>query len=177
MGPDKIGGGGFQTTEAELKRFLPQPGAWELNGIRVRPGGKFVDHNAAGVANVEQLCNFVECLSRRVIPGSSQNLAAAFPVHPVKSRVAAGYDQADKRVLRNAAGKESSLHMPIQVIYRNQRLAESISHGFCGAQTDQQRSHKSRSLRNPKRVEFFPSNTCFFERDFDYRYNILQVLS
>src|SRR5208337_3781161 len=105
------------------------------------------------------LCNFIECLSRRVIPGSSQNLAPTFLIHPVKSRMASGYYQADKWVLRYAAGKESRLHMPLQVIYRNQRLAESISHGFCGAQTDQQRSHKPGSLCNPKRVEIFAVNT------------------
>ena len=64
--------GGFQSAEAEIERVAFHAREREFDGVRIAVGRELIDDGAAGIAEAQQLCDFVVSFASRIVAGFSQ---------------------------------------------------------------------------------------------------------
>ncbi len=153
--------------------------------VRVSVSGKFVDHGAAGVAQSQELGDFVEGFAGGIVAGVADVLIgpAALPLLcQIKMGVATRDHQCQHGETQLVVSflslfQQDSMNMPFQVIYCNQRLVEGKRQRLGVADTNQQSSGESRTLSDGEGINRVKGLAGIGEGFADHRHNGPQVLA
>ncbi len=145
--------GGFDAAEGEIKRRRIDGAAIEFSEAEghcqsISMGCKAIDPGPAGVGQTEQLCHFVEGLACGIVHG-----AADVPVVPhtfrlagqVKMRMAAADDERKHGVsgALHPCLQQHSMDVPLQMVDRDQRLAEAECQSLCKGDPDEESARQA----------------------------------
>ncbi len=132
MGPDFSQHGRLEPAEREIPPVL-QPGARELEGLRIPAFRRLLDRRAAGVGESKQPGDLVERLAGSVVERAPQALVGEMVAHEHQFGVAARDDQRHQRKLRFGFlfNQPDGIDVRFQVIDPQQREAGGQCQPFC----------------------------------------------
>ena len=90
--------------------------------------------------------------------------------------MSSGYDQSHKRRLKIRKFKIISTDMPLNVMYRHQRLTCSKSIALRSSHSYQQRADKTRTIRDAEKVNIVHRHACLFQSMICHVIDILKMM-
>ena len=128
------------------------------SGLRQR-----AESRATRITEPQQLGTLVEGFAGGVVNRFTQQFVVTDGGYPHELRVTARDQQGDKRKRRGPLGKQGGQKMPLKVVHRECRHAESQRHAAGRAGADQECAGQSGPLRIGDRVEVRCRDTGFVQ--------------
>lgn len=125
----------LQSAEAEVVRL--RHAAWKLDCLRITGLRKTIDLWAAGITELEKLCDFVERLTGRVVNRLAENPVLSNAGGVDENRVTAGHNQRHHRQ-RTGVVHHRRVQMRFHVVDRDEWLTGRKRDALAGIQADEQ---------------------------------------
>jgi len=181
--------GSLDAAEAEVERIAARFGGRESYGSGSadgRCGGETIEYRSAGIAEGQELGDFVVGFAGGVVTrlrdffigeGWLRGVLSNF----IQDRVTTGNDEADGGKLRPlpcfVSFEENRVDVPFEVIYRNERLVQSLGERFRVGDADEQCADEAGALRDADRVDVLEREVGFAESFADYRDDLPEMFA
>ena len=183
----------LEPAEAEIERvplhFRDAKFHWRRRAAR--RSSQPVENRSAGIAQPKKLRHFVVRFTGGIVARLPQlsiiQLRAGllrvrtFRFHFVKDRVPAGNNQAHCRQSRRAPGfmrlQENRVHVPFEMIHRNEWLTQRLRQRFSVRNSHQQCAHEARALRHANRIHIGKFHSGLSKRFAHHRHDLPQMFA
>src|SRR5436190_1285634 len=169
--------GGFQSTKTEIRPVVAHARQRKLYRVWIPfPCQPFNDW-PAGIAQTEQLRNFVESLTSSIIAGAADYLVFAGFGNIEEVCVPTRNNQCQRRVFDRRVFKTDRIDVTLDMIHADQRLVQRKGHSLCVRDPDQKRPHQARADGHGDSFNVVWRNLRARECLFDNRNDLVEMLA